>query len=133
MYWLGLLLVSPLWAMLSTQFFLQGWLSLIDFAIALIGFYRRNVSTAILVAAVIAALWGFLLAIVLLSGGFYLLHVRMSFLSTRSETIMYSVFVVFSIFYMAAEFVYKIKKHWRNCLIPGSLELDIAQRKTRQP
>jgi hypothetical protein len=129
MYWLGLLIVAPVWAMLSAQLLLMGILAFANFVIAIVGLCKKAVSLRVAAAALTAASLSAILYFSLLIAGFYFLTHTTSFGRTFSEKIVYGVVVLFSVIYMAPEFIYKTRKQWRSCMIPGALELDIARRR----
>jgi hypothetical protein len=43
MWWIGILIVSPMWGMTSTQLFLQGWLAFLSAIIGTVGFVAGRV------------------------------------------------------------------------------------------
>jgi len=43
MWWIGVLIVAPLWGMVSTQLFLQAWLAFINGIICIVGFFAGRV------------------------------------------------------------------------------------------
>jgi hypothetical protein len=64
--WIGILLISPLWGIVSTQLFLQSWLSFVNLVIDVLGFVRAAVSrkdTTLFMAVALfqTALFSFLL------------------------------------------------------------------------
>jgi hypothetical protein len=129
MYWLGVLVVSPIWAMLSTHLFLQGALACINFGIATIGLCRRAVALQVSLMAIIVTLLRATLSFALLAAGSYVLAGLVSLGQTRAEKNVYLAFCAFTVIYLAPQFIPVIKKQWRNCTIPGSLEFDIADRR----
>lgn len=129
MEWIGILFVSPLWGAISTQLFIQAWLSLANFFINLVGFVKGAVSRKSTALAMGAAIFGVLLFSLLLRAGLWLLTEVLSFGQTETENVVYWVFAGFSALFMLPQIPKKLRKSWRNAMIPGSLEADIFKRK----
>ena len=129
MQWIATLLVAPLWGLLSTQLFLQSWLALANFVMAFLAFLMANVprkQNAMYMGVSIASA---ILFSGLLYGGDLLLTDVLRFGQTKTEIIVYWVFAVLSAVYMLPRIPSKIRKSWRNAMVPGSLEADILSRK----
>lgn len=129
MEWIGILVVSPLWGVISTQLFFQAWLGVAGFLIGLFGFVKGAVpreSTAILIGM---AIFSTVLYSLLLSGGFWLLTNVFSFGYSRTENIVYWVFAGLSTLFILLKLPARLRKIWRNAMDPGSLEIDILKRK----
>jgi fatty acid desaturase len=127
MYWFYVLIVAPLWGMISAQLFMISILSLI-FVIAVVGIFKRKVALTNLAIAMAVSFFNCILFVTLLVGGRYLIQKYTSFGSTTSENVAFWVFAVFSVWFMAEEFASKIQKQWRNCTLEGSVELDMLKR-----
>jgi len=119
--------------MISTQFFLQSWLALINFAINVVGIFKGQVERKVNFIGMGVALVQMALFSALLRGGQYLLAEVLGFGYTTSENVVYWIFAVASILYMAPQFPAKIQKSWRNATMAGSLEADILKRKLGMP
>lgn len=130
---IGVIIVSPIWGMVSSQLFLQSWLAFINSGILIIGIVRGVVPRKDnLLGLGIATFQGILFSI-LLSLGHYLLTRILSFGYTKTENIVYWIFASISLLYMIPQISPKIRKTWRNANIPGSLEEDIIKRKLQTP
>lgn len=129
MEWIGIVFVSPLWGALSTQLFIQAWLFVANFFINLVGFLKGTVSRKSTALAAGAAVFGVLLFSFLLSAGLWLLTEVFSFGQTETENVVYWVFAGLSALFMLPQIPEKLRKSWRNAMIPGSLEADIFKRK----
>ena len=129
MKWFGILVVSPLWGVISTQLFLQSWPALINFLIALLGFFRGAVKRKDTAMFMGVAIFQIVLFSALLSGGFWLLTHMLLFGYSRPENVVYWILAGLSAWYMLPQIPSKIRKSWRNAMIPGSLEADIWRRK----
>lgn len=129
MKWLGALLVSPLWGSLSAQLFLQSWLAFANFFIALLGFVKGGLPRRDAALLMGVSLFSCALFSSILRGGHWLLTTTFHFGQSNTETIVYWIFVALSGLYMLPQIPSKIKKSWRNAMVPGSLEEDILLRK----
>ena len=128
MEWLGILIVSPLWGAISAQLFIQAWLAVANFLIALVGFVRGKVSRETTALGMGAAVTGVIVFSLLLVGGFWFLTGVLPFGRSRVENIVYWVVAGLSSLYMLAQIPAKIRKSWRNAMVPGTLETDIYKR-----
>lgn len=128
MKWIGVLVVSPLWGMLSTRLFLQSWLAAVTFLVAVLGFVRGAVPRKDNALAAGVALLGVILFSLLLDGGFWLLTSVLRFGQTRAENIVYWVFAGLAALYILPQIPAKIRKSWRNSMIPASVQEDIVRR-----
>lgn len=129
MDWLGILLISPIWGLLSTQLFIQAWLSVMIFIFSLVGFVKGTVprkTTAIGMGAALSTVIAFTF---ILYGGFWLLTEVLPFGRTRTENIVYWVFAALAAIYVLPQIPARIRKLWRNATVPGSLEMDIYKRR----
>jgi hypothetical protein len=126
--WIGILIVSPFWGMISTQLFLQSWLSFINSIFCIIGLIRGKTSRKDTLLGLAASIIGIIIMSGLLRLGFYILDI-LPFGSTKTENTVYWIFAVFSLLYMIPQIPSKIRKGWRNVNVYGSLEEDILKRK----
>ena len=127
MLWLGILVVSPIWGIVSTTLFLQIWLALANAVIELIGFVKGTVSrksTSLALGVSVAAAVVFSL---LLQGGYWIISAG-NFGASNAESIVYWLFASVTLIGIAIEVPKKIGKSWRNATVRGSLEADIQQR-----
>jgi hypothetical protein len=135
-FWVGMLLVSPVWGWVSTQMFLQGWLSVVGIACGLAGLVRGRVPrlqnlTGIGVGVVSVILWS-----ALLRGGFWLLVDVLKFGYSGAENTVY--WLVAGIFALGSlqQMVTSVRNSWRFAMVPGALDqftldrrIDAAYRK----
>ena len=128
MYWLHILVIAPLWGMISAQLFLQGALAGLNFLIAVVGLLKRKVPFDVIAAALAVSLFSAVLFVSLLIFGIYLLRNYIVFGEGNAQTIIFWIFFVFSLMFMAEQVVAKTKRQWRNCTVEGSVELDILKR-----
>lgn len=129
MKWLGILLVAPFWGMISTQLFLQFWLSFANLIITAVGFVKgaaprkdNALGMGIHIASVI--LFGCLLFL-----GFWVLTDVLPFGRTRTENVIYWIFAAFSALYMLSQIPQKIRRSWKIAMSPGALEADILEQR----
>ena len=132
MKWLGILLISPLWGVLSTQLFIQSWMGVVNFFISFVGFVKGAVPRKTTALQMGVALFSVVLFSLLLRGGFWLLTDVFPFGQTQMESTVYWVFAGLSALYMFPQVPRKFRKSWRNAMIPGSLETDILKRKLEE-
>lgn len=128
MKWIGILLVSPLWGGVSTQLFLQAWLAVVNFLVGLGDFIRGAVprkDTALMMGVALSQI---LLFSILLDAGVWLLTKKLHFGYTKAENVVYWIAAAISALYMLPQVPRKIRKSWRNAMLPGSLDLDILKR-----
>lgn len=131
MKWIGLLIVSPAWGLVSTQLFLQAWLSLLNCVIAFWGFIIGNVDRKLNVMTIGVSLASLILFGVLLRLGNWLLADKLGFGATNSENNVYWFFCIVTAIFCFIELPSKVRKQWRNCTVHGSLQADILKRKMR--
>lgn len=129
MKWLGVLIVSPLWGAVSTQLFLQAWLAAINLVITFIGFLVGRVKRSNTALGMGVALVHGLIFSGLLHAGSWLLTDVLGVGWSRIENMVYWVFAVLSALYMLPQIPSRLRKVWRNAMVPGSLEEDIKKRK----
>ena len=132
MRWIGLLIVAPLWGMISTQLFLQAWLAFINGIISIVGFFAGRVDRKTTALGIGVGLGSAFLFYLLLRVGFWLLSDILHFGYSAAENTVYWIFAALSALYMLPQIPRRIKKPWRNAMIPGSLESDIFARKLSQ-
>lgn len=126
---IGIIIVSPVWGIISTLLFLQSWLAFINLIINLIGLLRGKVERKVNLWAIVVAIGSMLLFSGLLYLGNYLLSNILSFGYTTTENVAYWVFAGLTFLFSIMEFPSKIKKSWLNANIPGSIEEDIRDRR----
>ncbi|MBI1206929.1 MAG: hypothetical protein GC191_06535 [Azospirillum sp.] len=127
-WFFGVVIVAPLWGMLSTQIFSQSWLSFINFVICVIGAILGKVPRRQNLIGMGVSICSTLLFSALLGAGFWILTEKMSFGYTWSENIVYWIFCVLSAAYMIPKIVGKIRKSWREATIPGALAMSVMER-----
>jgi len=128
---IGVIIISPIWGIVSTQLFLQSWLAFINAIIDIIGIVRGKVARKNNLLGLGVAILQVLLFSVLLSLGYYLLTKVFSFGYTRIENIIYWIFAVISLLYIIPQMPSKIKGAWRCANISGALEENIVKRKLK--
>lgn len=129
MKWIGILLVSLFWGAVSTQLLLQAWLAAVGFVVGLLGFVRGAVprkDTALVMGVAVTQI---VLFSILLDGGFWLFTKKLPFGHTKAENVAYWIAAALSALYMLPQTPRKIRKSWRNAMLPGSLDLDILKRR----
>jgi hypothetical protein len=129
MKWIGILLVSPLWGALSTQLFIQAWLAVASFFISFLGLVKGAVPRETTALAMGVAIFSAILFSLLLYGGNWLLTEVLPFGQTEIENVVYWIFAGISALFILPQIPAKVRKSWRNAIIPGSLEVDIFKRK----
>src|SRR5665213_3549269 len=127
MYWLHLLIVAPVWGMISGQLFLQCVLSVINFIIAAVGLLKRKVPLDMIAAALVASFFSAVPFAALLIFGIFLMSNYTSFGKGVGQPLIFWLFFVFSLWFMAEQFISKITKHWRDLARAGSLQLVIFE------
>lgn len=122
MKWIGLLIVSPLWGMISAQLFLQAWLALSQLIIAAAGFVRGRVPRSETAMGMGVYLLQTFLWSLLLSGGYWLLANVLGFGWTNAENVVYWIFVALSAVYMLPQIPSRLRRAWHFSMTPGTLE-----------
>jgi hypothetical protein len=130
MTWIGVLLVSPVWGALSAKFLLQGCLGLAQACVGLLSLVYGRVtrSTSLMVVAVSAA--QVIFSAVLVWGGTWLVHV-LGFGRTNGETVTYWLAAAVQSAVYLLMIPEKLRKIWRDAMVPGALEVGILERKLR--
>ena len=129
MSWIGVLIVSPIWGTISTRLFLQSWLALLQGIIGIIGLFDGRVERKVNGVLVGFSFGAMVVCSLLWSVGFWLLYDVLGFGYSAGETTVYWVFVAVSALYFLPQIPGRLGKTWRNAMVPGSLEDDIAARK----
>jgi hypothetical protein len=126
---LGVLFVSPLWGIVSTQLFFQSWLAAFGVLFAGVGLFTGAVGrkSSLLYIAIGAA--SVLLFSGLLRGGTALLTF-LGFGYSDAENISYWIFSALSLFWLLPQLPSKVRKAWRNLTVTNSLEQDMALQQT---
>ena len=130
MYWIELIFVDPLIGIVLGWVALMAALSLINSAVVLFTVFKSEISASAKVAAIVAHSSSLLLFSVVLVGGVYGLK-EARLLGSWSNIGVSAFFALYLFDQKAAEFVSKIKKNWRNCMVTGSVERDIFERKNK--
>lgn len=129
MKWLGVLLVSPLWGPLSTQFFIQAWLGVAQFVIHSIGFVKGAVPRKDNALYMGVAIFNVVLFSILLGGGFWLLTEVLPFGHSQLENVVYWIFAGLSCLYLFPQIPSKIRSSWRYATVPGEVWKDSIKQK----
>jgi hypothetical protein len=126
---IGIIVISPLWGIISTRLFLQSWLAFIGIIIWIIGIIRGKVGRRTVFLGLGVSIGSVLLWSALLWLGYYVLSQVLHFGYTTAENVVYWIFAVIGLLWFGRQLLSKIKKTWRNANIAGSLEEDIWTRK----
>lgn len=105
--------------MISAQLFLQALLGTINLVIALIGFVKVNAPLKARLAAMAAFFGMAVIYYALLALGIYLVYHFTSFGTTTAQLVVFGIFFIFSLWFMAAQFITKIYSTWRQFMVPG--------------
>lgn len=133
MFWLGVLVVSPLWGTLATRIVLQAWLALAQATIHAIGFVagrveRKKNAVGMGFGALLCIFWSVLFAV-----GNWLLSDILHFGYYRAESIVLWIFVGLNFLYMIPQVPGRLVQSWRSAMIPGEWEEDIRRMKLKHP
>lgn len=128
---IGIVIVAPIWGILSTRLFLQSWLALINTGIHVFGLVTGKVDRRLNFMG-----FGFSLALCLLWSGLlylgqYLFSVVWGFGHTTPENVVYWALAIASLVFFVREFPSKIRKAWRAATVLGAIEQDILERRSR--
>ena len=139
MWWISILIVSPIWGMVSAQLFLQAGLGIITTIAGIIGFITGRVERKLTALMIGGGLALFILWSILLYFGFWKLsdilyadEYMYPFGYSTTENIVYWIFVVISVLYLLPQLPGRIKKSWRNATIAGSWKADIINQRSHQ-
>jgi hypothetical protein len=125
MEWLvSILLVAPVWGIISAKLFLQIFLAGIGLLIRLLGLVRGAVSWKTNLLSIGVSILSVVIYGYILYAGNRLLNI-FGFRQLKSEDIVYLIFFGLSVLYMLTQFPVKLRKLWRNSMASGSLEADI--------
>jgi hypothetical protein len=137
MYWFNVLVIAPVWGMLSVQLVLQGMIGLINFLVALVASFRRILPIEMMLATLFAPVLMMLIYFGIFVGGKYIVDNFTSLGLTRSGIIVFWVFAVFAVWFMAGQTVNKIKTNWQHCMVPDAMFNDhldkLAQQARERP
>ena len=118
-FWIGVILVSPFWGLISTQLFLQAWLAFFGGLMSTLGLVRgrvprKDTSLQIGVAIFSVVLWTALMRL-----GFWLIVDVLQFGASDAENVVYWIFAAFSALYMLPQFPRKLRNSWHFAMTPG--------------
>lgn len=121
-FWIGVLLVSPAWGWVSTQLFLQGWLSVVGIACGLAGLVRGRVPRLQNLMGIGVGVFSVILWSLLLRGGFWLLVDVLKFGYSSAENTVY--WLVAAIFALGSlpQMITSVRNSWRFAMEPGALD-----------
>jgi hypothetical protein len=120
----GIIVVGPLWGLISAQLFFQTGEEFIKAVIYLFGFLRHKVKGRTMLLRMTVAFATSILCAILLVGGFWLICVRYPTLRTPAQNVLYIAFAVLGTVYVVSQMPHKIQKAWRHANIPGAMEED---------
>src|SRR5688572_4862658 len=107
MKWVGVLFVSPLWGMLSSQFFVQSCVSFIGLLIRLLAFGVSFLQLTLYSG--------------LLMGGQYILGAVLGFGRSAGERIAYWTFALPAFIFFVLQIPTTLKRVWANAMGTGAL------------
>ena len=125
MFWIGLILVSPIWGILSTALFMQIWLAILNIFINFFGFVKGTVARTSTGLALVISLVAAVSFSVLLQAGYWLLNDVLHFGATKTENVVYWLFAGITLIGIIIEIPGKLRKNWRQATVLGALEADI--------
>jgi hypothetical protein len=120
----GIIVVGPLWGLISAQLFFQTGEEFIKAWIYLMGFLRHKVSSKKLLPRIVISLTTSVLCAILLVFGFWLICIRYPSLRTPAQNVLYLAFAILSAAYIVSQMPAKIRKAWRHANVPGAIEDD---------
>lgn len=120
----GIIVVGPLWGLISTQLFFQTGEEFIKGCIYLMGLFKGKVSSKKLLVRMVAAFVTSIGCAILLVFGFWLICVRYPHLRTPAQNVLYLAFALFGTVYVVSQMSTKIRKAWRHATQPGAIEDD---------
>ena len=123
----GIIVVGPLWGLISAQLFFQTGEEFIKAVIYLIGLFKGKVAAKKLLVRMVAALVASLLCAILLVFGFWLICVRYPHLRTSAQNVLYLAFAVLATVYIVSQMPRKLRKTWRHATQPGAIEDDALE------
>jgi hypothetical protein len=122
----GIIVVGPLWGLISAQLFFQTGEEFIKGVIYLLGFVRHKVNGRIMLVRMVTAFVTSIVCAILLVGGFWLICVRYPSLRTPAQNVLYLAFAVLGVVYVVSQMPHKLRKAWRHANVPGAMEEDAA-------
>jgi len=129
MHWIGIIIVAPIWGMVSTQLFLQIWLALINAVISLAGLIAGRVNRKKTGIGFAMGIGSSIIFSLLLHSGYWLLSDFLNFGYSNAENVIYWIFAAFTAIYLFFQIPGRLKKTWRNAMTPGTLEKEIIARR----
>jgi hypothetical protein len=135
-FWVGVLVVSPLWGFLSTQLFIQAWLAVAGLVCGSIGLLRGRVEPGVNLIAIGTGLASVILWCALLRAGFWLLVDVLELGASGAENTVYWICAVVFALGSIPQIVLSVRNAWRFAMVPGALDqfsldrrMDAAYRK----
>ena len=132
MYWLGVLVVSPLSGALAAWLALQVFLNVAGILFHLLGLVMGQVARKTNLICVLLSIAFVVPTCAVVYFGHWLLVGTWGFLGTTSERVVFWVFAASCALSgsLPREFAAKIKKKWRGATVPGYIESDIIAENT---
>jgi len=121
MWWIGVIVIAPLWGMLSTQLFFQAWLSFINGIINIIGFFVGRVERKTTALGFVVCIGSFALFNGIFYAVFWLLSDILHFGYSPAENTVYWIFAALSSLYMLPQIPGRIRQSWQNSMVKSIL------------
>ncbi|MGH8542110.1 MAG: hypothetical protein ACREX3_00345 [Gammaproteobacteria bacterium] len=128
MFWIGVLIISPLWGLVSTQLFLQACLSFASLVLSAVGLVRGRVPRRDTLMQIGVNVFSILLWSGLLRLGFWLIVDVLHFGSTSAENIVYWIFAALSAAFMLPQIPGKLRRSWHFAMTPQYLNQENIDR-----
>ena len=122
----GLIVVAPLWGMISTMLFFRSIVSVIRIGIYGVGLSKGTVPRKKNISGLMHSLSLFIIYVLVLVAGFLIMSRRLPFEWEKAEKVVYWIFCGLAAFYSVPRIPEKLRRTWRYATVPGALEEEVA-------
>ncbi len=122
---LGLLIVAPLWGLLSPKLFVKSWIGFLGVLACCIGLKRGKVTLRSFAYHLLNNITEMVFGAALLVTGFYLLYFFMPFGRTGSEVLVYWIFSTVQLFFVIPTLSARIETIWAQTNAPAPARLPL--------
>jgi hypothetical protein len=131
MFWIGLLIICPAWAIISAALVQQSGRALIKKGILLINIFGPILPTVVIFLETTINATYIFAGLYLLISGFYVVYSISSFGRSAPEITVYTLCFIIALLYGASDLASDLRKYWRFANVAGVLENQLLDEKTR--
>ncbi len=123
----GIIVVGPLWGLISAQLFFQTGEEFIKTVIYIGGLFKGKGAAQKMISRALIAFATSLICALLLVFGFWVICVRYPSLRTPAQNVLYLAFAILGSVYIISRLPYRLNKALRHATVPGAIEEDALE------